>query len=32
VARLVQAAADTGHDGGALILQMVIADEMDVRM
>jgi pyrimidine oxygenase len=29
VARLVQATADTGRDCGALILQMIIADETD---
>src|SRR5216683_6668415 len=29
VARLVKATADTGRDCGALILQMVIADETD---
>src|SRR5260370_6661259 len=29
VARLLQATADTGRDCGALILQMVIADETD---
>jgi pyrimidine oxygenase len=29
VARLVEAAADTGRDCGALVLQMVIADETD---
>jgi pyrimidine oxygenase len=32
VARLLQATADTGRDCGALILQMVIADETDARI